>query len=168
MGYMGSGKSAVAQELAKIINLPVMDMDAFITQTENSSIETIFKTKGEIYFRKLERKCLLDMLNNDRQLILSLGGGTPCYGNNMEVIKTNPETQTIYLSASPETLTTRLLDEKEHRPVIAHIDTEEALLDFVRKHLFERNFYYNQADLIIKTDGKSLKEIAEEIHKKLL
>lgn len=167
MGYMGSGKSAVAKELAKINNILMMEIDVFIAQAENSSIASVFKTKGELYFRKLERKYLLDMLNNDRQLILSLGGGTPCYGNNMEVIKTTPHTKSVYLSATPETLTDRLFEERGHRPVIAHIETKEALLDFIRKHLFERSFYYNQADLVIKTDGKSLKEIAEEIREKL-
>lgn len=167
MGYMGSGKSAVAHELGKTSNFPVLEMDAFIEQSENSTISAIFKARGEIYFRKQERKYLTEILNSDRQFILSLGGGTPCYGNNMEIIKTAPNTKTVYLSATPETLTDRLFPEKGHRPVIAHLKTKEALNDFIRKHVFERNFYYNQADVIIKTDNRSLKEIAEEISDKL-
>lgn len=167
MGYMGSGKSVIAQELAKITTIPVLEMDAYIEESENSTINAVFKNKGEIYFRKKERKCLLDILNSERQFILSLGGGTPCYGNNMEIIKTTPDTLTVYLSATPETLTNRLFEERDHRPVIAHLASKEALLDFIRKHLFERNFYYNQADLKMKTDGKSLKEITEEIREKL-
>ncbi len=167
MGYMGSGKSVIAHELGKTTNLLVMEMDAYIEESENRTITSIFETVGEIYFRIQERKYLTEILNNDRQFILSLGGGTPCYGNNIEIIKTAPKTKTVYLSATPETLTDRLFPEKGHRPVIAHLETKEALNDFIRKHMFERSFYYNQADITIKTDNRSLKEIAEEISDKL-
>src|SRR5690606_16373092 len=143
------------------------DLDALIVQKEQKSIADIINTKGEIYFRKLESATLTALLNKNESYLLSLGGGTPCYGNNLEIIQQSGAI-TIYLKADIETLTERLFTEKSHRPLIAHLEDKAALNDFIRKHLFERGFYYNQANIKITTDGKSPEEIANEISKALL
>lgn len=168
MGYMGSGKSSIASHLATTLNLPDIDLDQYIEEKEQRSIPEIFNTTGEIYFRKKEESYLRELLQDPKIKILSLGGGTPCFGNNMEYIKRTSNTSSVYLSASIQTLTERLFNEKENRPLISHLKSKKELEDFIRKHLFERSFYYRQADLVIQTDDKTPKEIVEEIRTRLL
>jgi shikimate kinase len=167
LGYMGSGKSSVAKELALQTGFEYIDLDNFIEENEQLKISEIFFQKGEIYFRRMERIYLEKLLQFQQPVVLSLGGGTPCYGDTMDLINQNPNVTSIYLSANVNTLTERLFKEKEKRPLISHLETREDLNDFIRKHLFERSFYYNQAETIIKTDGKSISEIVEEIKQKL-
>ena len=166
-GYMGSGKTAVGNELSKITGHPFKDLDEEISRREGRDIPEIFKTSGEIYFRKNESEVLQELLNSKEEYILSLGGGTPCYGKNLQLLQQNSEVKLVYLKTSLEELTNRLSWEREKRPLIAHLDTRELLEDFIRKHLFERTYYYNQSDLIISTDKKSPQEIADEILKNL-
>ncbi len=168
MGYMGSGKSSVASLLAKKMNLQAIDLDQYVEGKEQCSIPEIFKSKGEIYFRKIEESYLSELILEPTIKILSLGGGTPCFGNNMNLIKSASNTCSIYLSASIKTLTERLFTEKQSRPLINHLKTKKELEDFIRKHLFERSFYYHQADITIKTDDKTTKEIVEKIRNSLL
>src|SRR5690606_30477527 len=120
-----------------------------IALIEEKSVPEIFNTRGELFFRKLETEVLKDVIEEPTSLVVSLGGGTPCYGNNLDLIKNAEGGKTIYLKASVEFLTNRLFNEKETRPVISHLTTKELLEDFIRKHLFERSYYYNQADVII-------------------
>ena len=91
---------------------------------------------------------------------MSVGGGTPVYYNNMDVL--NEKTITIYLRANISTLTERLVKQKEKRPIIARIPDED-LPEFIAKHLFERNVFYNKSQFIIDTDNKSPEVIVEEI-----
>ena len=127
----------------------------------------IFQKKGELYFRKLDNEVLKDILASKSEMIVSLGGGTPCYGNNFDLIKEDPENRTVYLKASVEQLTSRLFLEKVHRPVISHLDTKDQLEEFIRKHLFERAFYYNQSSIIVDVDGATPTAIVENIKSKL-
>ena len=92
-----------------------------------------------------------ELLQKKEDFILSLGGGTPCFGNNMALIK-EATSLSIYLKYQPQTLTQRLLQEKDHRPLLAEIK-EIDLEEFIRKHLFDRNPYYAQATHIIAMDG---------------
>lgn len=163
LGYMGSGKSMVGKALAKAINQPFIDLDSQIENIEGSSISEIFNNKGEIYFRKKERLALENLIENENSFVLSLGGGTPCLGNTMELLNLKAEVLTIYLKASNKTLTSRLFKEIEYRPLIQHISAKDDLNDFIRKHLFERNFYYNQAKCVVVVDDKSIKQIVAEI-----
>lgn len=166
-GYMGSGKSLVARHLAQQLDASYIDLDDQISLMEGMSIAGIFKTRGELYFRNLETKVLVDVLKEPSSLIIALGGGTPCYGNNLEIIKSNTDAKTVYLRASVEFLRDRLHNEAAKRPVISHLGTKEDLEDFIRKHLFERSYYYSQADVIIHIEGKTPDEISGEIISRL-
>lgn len=168
MGYMGSGKSILGQKIAQKLNYTFIDLDNFIVKKEKKSIQDIFKSKGEIYFRRIESILLKEILNSNENCVISLGGGTPCYDINMESIKEAKNAISIYLHTTIEELAMRLFKEKITRPIISHIKTQEALKDFIRKHLFERSFYYNQADILIKTDSKTSDQLTEEILIKLL
>ena len=167
IGYMGSGKSAISQKLSDKLDYKVIDLDDYIEEMEGNKISDIFATKGPIYFRKKESEYLKLLMGKEKSMILALGGGTPCYSNNLEYLKSLPDIKIIYLKGSVSLLADRLFLQKDHRPLIANIETKEQMLEFVGKHLFERSPYYSQADEIIVTDGKSIDEVASEIHKGL-
>lgn len=158
---MGSGKSTIGKLLAKQLKINFLDLDTYIEKAEGKTIDQLFSDKGELYFRKKEFFYLNEILNSDSQFLLSTGGGTPCYGNNMEAI-TKATDNNVYLKVSLNELVNRLSGEKSHRPLIASIK-DENLQEFIGKHLFERSYYYNQAALRISCDGKSLEELAQEI-----
>lgn len=160
---MASGKSSVGTILAKKLNFKFIDLDEYIEEQEHASVKDIFKTKGEIYFRKLETLHLQSLLNSNDHMILSLGGGTPCYGDNMHFILNDKNSKSIYLKTSIPTLVERLKNEKAKRPLIAHIETDELLTEFIGKHLFERSQFYNMAEIKITTDQKIETEIVEEL-----
>ncbi|MCO4822968.1 MAG: shikimate kinase [Flavobacteriaceae bacterium] len=168
LGYMASGKSTIGSVLAKKMNYKFIDLDAFIETQEHLSIEQIFKEKGEIYFRKKESEYLQLILHKRDDFIIALGGGTPCYGGSMELLKQRNDTTTIYLRASISTIVDRLKHEKSKRPLVAHLDTDEALTEFVGKHLFERSYFYNQAEVVMPIDEKDMDEIIDDIAKKLI
>lgn len=160
MGYMGSGKTLVSKELNILNNFKIFDLDTEISKQNNRSITEIFKEKGEIFFRKTEKEVLEKILSSEKNIILSLGGGTPCYYNNIDSI--NEKTISVFLKTNVKTLAQRLSSEKDKRPLIQNISNED-LPEFIAKHLFERNPFYNQAKITINTDNLSAIEIAEEI-----
>lgn len=168
IGYMGSGKSTIGKELATVLNYSFLDLDDYISDKENSSIPELFKTKGEIYFRKKETHYLKEVISTHDNTIVALGGGTPCYGNNLNVLLEKENVITCYLKLSIPLLSKRLFKEREKRPLISHLKTEEDLLEFIGKHIFERVQYYNQADYTIVTDNKSKQKIIEEILMRLI
>ncbi|MCR8666067.1 shikimate kinase [Aestuariibaculum sp. M13] len=168
VGYMASGKSTIGRILAEKLNYDFLDLDDYIEEQEQTSIKTIFQTKGEIYFRKAETKYLRELLDSKSNLILSLGGGTPCYSNNMDLILKADNVKSVYLKASIPTLVNRLKGEKGKRPLVAHIETDEELTEFIGKHLFERSPFYSQANIVLPTDNKTTSEIIEELNLKLL
>ena len=161
LGYMASGKSTIGKEISKKLYMNFIDLDDYIVKRENRSISEIFKIKGEIYFRRIEHLYLKEILDAKDDFVLSLGGGTPCYANNMELIQ-HSIAKSIFIKTSIATLVTRLIEEKSKRPLVANLENEQ-ITTFVAKHLFERSFFYEQAKIILDTDNKSLQEITSEI-----
>ncbi len=159
LGYMGSGKSVIAENLAVQMNLPWIDLDQEIEKTTGISVAQLFETKGELYFRKLEHQKLTELLQSENSFILSLGGGTPCYFNNHELLS---QVDSIYLKATVTTLYNRLVLEREQRPLLATLPDSE-LQEFIAKHLFDRAFYYHKANYTVAVDDKSVDEITAAI-----
>ncbi|MBE7630437.1 shikimate kinase [Tenacibaculum piscium] len=164
LGYMGSGKSTIGRLIASKKNFSFIDLDNYIEEKENKTVAEIFETKGEIYFRKKEDLYLKEILNLKQEIVLALGGGTPCYGNNMEYILNDKTAKTVYLKTSINTIVARLINEKSQRPLVARLKQEE-LHEFVAKHLFERSYFYNQSEYKITVDNKNVHEIVAELNK---
>ncbi|GHA51442.1 shikimate kinase [Salinimicrobium marinum] len=162
-GYMGSGKSGVGEMLGAKMKLPFLDLDDEIVKVEQRDIPKIFADSGEIYFRRKETEILSALLDSTQDFVLSLGGGTPCYGNNLDLMRNNKNTSLVYLKTSLEELKRRLWEGRFSRPLISHLETPEVLEDFIRKHLFERTYYYNQSDIIVATDDKTIEEVSDDI-----
>lgn len=160
LGYMASGKSTISKSVANILGIEAIDLDDYIVKNEKNSIKNIFNHKGEIYFRNCENIYLKELLNNQQSFVLALGGGTPCYANNMDLIKNKGNS--FYLKANLNTLFERLHLEKESRPLISEL-SDDKLKEFIAKHLFERRVFYEKATHTINIDKKSIKEIVDEI-----
>ncbi|WP_458626165.1 shikimate kinase [Winogradskyella sp. PC D3.3] len=163
LGYMGSGKSTIGKELATMLKYSFLDLDDYISNKENRTISELFKTKGEIYFRRKEAQYLKEVLKSSENIVLALGGGTPCYGNNMEILINNTNVSSFYIKLSIPLLTKRLFKEREKRPLISHLNSETELLEFIGKHLFERNQYYSKSQFTLNTDHKTKQEILENL-----
>ena len=166
-GYMGVGKSYIGRKLSKKLMIDFIDLDNYIEFHEKKSISNIFFEKGEVYFRNIENKYLESILNKNFKCVISTGGGTPCYSNNIELIKKNKNLKSFYLKASTSQLTRRLFPEKEKRPLISSISSKKELNSFISKHLFERNIFYNQADYVIDIEKKNISKVLSEINEKL-
>src|ERR1035437_10296834 len=138
IGFMGSGKTTVGKVLAEKMGLDFADLDSVIESSEKSSIADIFKTKGEDYFRELERDALNSLLKKDN-LLIATGGGTPCFFDNLANI--NKNSISIYLKMSADSLFERLKNEPNHRPLIKDLKDKELRL-FISDLLATREPFY--------------------------
>lgn len=145
LGFMGCGKSTIGRALAKQLGYTFVDLDDEIENTSKTTISRIFESKGEAHFRKLESKVLKSTLSSKDRIVLALGGGTPCYNDNMKLIRKYPS---FYIRCGVELLTKRLSKEKSHRPIIADKKKGE-LKRFIAKKLAERREAYQQADFTL-------------------
>lgn len=160
---MGSGKSTVGQCLASDISFDFLDLDSEIEKEEKIKIPEIFQTKGAIYFRKKEKVVLEKLMSLDKNMVLSLGGGTPCYFDSMNYLNNLEDVKTVYLDIPIPVLSARLIKEKDQRPLLKNVNSEEEMLEFIGKHLFERRPFYNQASFKIKVDEETPREVAQQI-----
>ena len=147
VGYMGSGKTTVGKRLAKSLSLTFIDLDAYIQNRYRKAISDLFTERGEEEFRKIEREAVREVAQFE-DVVISTGGGAPCFFDNMEVM--NRAGTTIYIQADPEELASRLLTSKNVRPLIAGKPIEE-LIPFITQHLAQRERYYNMAQIIHHT-----------------
>ena len=160
LGYMGCGKTTIGKIISKITGKRFIDLDLYIESITNQTISDLFLLKGEIYFRKIESECLKLLMSKYDNIILSLGGGTPCYSNNIDLIKNS---NSFFLKHSIKVLSKRLINNKLYRPILQDVNNLDSMSDYIAKHLFERNYYYNQASNVIQCDFKDKEEIANEI-----
>jgi shikimate kinase len=152
-GFMGSGKSTHGKKLAGLLKLPFVDLDLYIQTKENKTVQFIFDNEGEEHFRELETKYLKELITLEPHVI-SLGGGTVCFNNNLELVKNNG--LLIYIEMSAEMLAERLQKSKQKRPLLKPVPSEN-LNKFIEEKLRERNGFYNQAH--IKMSGFNLNHL---------
>ena len=154
---MGSGKTHWGRKLSVKLGLPFFDLDSVIIEQEQKSVADIFTDKGEEYFRYLEKEILERITTDQESFILSCGGGTPCFFNNIEFMKKNGKV--IWLNTSIDMLTQRLHRERQTRPLISDVVTNEDLRRYIVKKLSERRMYYQQADVTVGEETTNLEEL---------
>ncbi len=142
VGYMGSGKTTVGRQLAKALGLQFYDLDWYIEMRFHKRVAEIFAEKGEEGFRDLERRMLHEVAEFE-DVVLSCGGGTPCFFDNMAYMN-SLEGHTLYLKATPEVLAQHLRMGRTERPLIKGKSPEE-LEQYIRESLRQREPFYLQA-----------------------
>lgn len=159
IGYMGSGKSTLGQELAKALGISWLDLDDEFELRYKVSIPAFFEKYGEIIFRELEHKVLTN-ISLIPDLVVSTGGGAPCYHDNIKLM--NQTGITIYLHALPELLISRIEFSARKRPLFQQMKGE----DFFQKitmHLQNRKPFYTQANITIEAKNPDIEDLKKKI-----
>jgi len=163
IGYMGAGKTTLGKALAQATGLQFIDLDWYIEERFHTSIQQIFADKGESGFRDIERRMLHEVAEFE-DVIISCGGGTPCFFDNIDYM--NLQGDTIYLKATPETLKAHLLMGKNKRPLIQGKSPEE-LIGFISESLRKRTMFYEKArhtiDIDVITRNEQIADYVEQI-----
>lgn len=159
-GYMGAGKTTLGKAFAREMNVPFIDLDWYIEERFHKSISELFKERGEAAFRELERN-MLHEVGEFEDVIISTGGGTPCFFDNMDYM--NRMGKTVFLEVHPDILFRRLRIATRQRPVL-HGKSDEELRAFIERALVERAPFYSQAHY--RFDGghlESRSQISESV-----
>jgi shikimate kinase len=149
---MASGKSTVGKKLATKLNIPFVDLDNYIEEKYNLTIRLLMYEKGKEEFRVIEKEALNEVIEKYNEAIISTGGGTPCYFDNMETMRNNGTT--IYIDVDVQILVSRLLNAKKDRPLIWG-KSKEDLTVYAEELLKRRRADYEQADFTV--NGKDLR-----------
>ena len=147
LGFMGTGKTYWGQLWSQQHHLDFFDLDAIIEKECRMTIAKMFEIHGEHYFREKE-SALLRSFGTKDDFILSTGGGTPCFFDNMDWMNENGIS--IYLQTSSLTLKERLVKEKAHRPLIKDLD-DAGIMQFIENNINKRNKFYMQSSVILDT-----------------
>ena len=164
IGLPGAGKTTVGQVLSVRSGLPFIDLDDLIVEKEGQSIHKVFLEKGEDYFREIEAECLGSLIAGKLKAIISVGGGTPCYYNNLQKMK---QAGTVcYLRVSWQQLAMRASLENNKRPLFEGLNQQD-LAKSLEARFAWRLPIYEQANLIVQGDELPALEIADVLLKKL-
>ena len=140
VGMPASGKSTIGRLLAGQIGIPFIDLDHEIVKKEGLEITEIFSSKGEDYFRDMERKCLLDITSQHAGFVMATGGGAPCFYNNMSFM--NKHGITIFINISVKDLYKKLLLKgTQKRPLLRNLDNLDLFEELKNKFLIRKKFY---------------------------
>lgn len=161
IGFMGAGKTHWGKQVANRMGLPFYDLDELVVEHEGKSIADIFTQNGEEYFRMCEKQMLEELVEKEDSMIISCGGGTPCFFNNIDFMKRYGIV--VWLNTHVEVILQRLMKERMHRPLLKDIRDEDLRNHIIRK-LNERRMYYEQADVIIdKEDTISMNDFIQTV-----
>jgi shikimate kinase len=158
VGFMGSGKTHWGRQWAAILQRQFIDLDQLIESSEQLSVAGIFERNGEEYFRDKEAGALRS-LKDEQNILISCGGGAPCFKDNMNWM--NETGITIFLEASPRFLLQNIVKEPIARPLLKNMNEAEMLF-FIEKKLAERNEFYRQAKLTVNAEeitGDTIKHL---------
>jgi shikimate kinase len=159
IGMPACGKTSIGRRLAKKLKFTFLDLDHHLADKENKSVATIFSEKGDFFFRELETKYLKEISDISTNIIISVGGGTPCFHNNVQFMLSVGTV--FYLNTSAETLFLRLKEDTK-RPMFLGL-TQEQIKEKINSLLQQREIFYLQAHHTINTAHKSDDAIVEEM-----
>ena len=160
VGYMGAGKSSQGSSLAKALNYQFVDTDVWIESRCCKTIPAIFEEFGESFFREKEKDCIEFLVDKDNYVIAT-GGGLPCHNDLMDLM--NELGTTIFLEASVSSLSSRLVNEIENRPLLKETKSLTELNLQIKEHLQFRSFFYSQSEQKVLVDLKSSIQLESEI-----
>ena len=167
IGYMGAGKTTVGKALAKELRMPFYDLDWYIESRMHNTVKAIFDERGEAGFRKIEHNMLHEVAEFE-DIIISCGGGTPCFFDNIDYM--NRQGETVYLKAMPEVLYGHLKMGKTIRPLLLNKTADEVQV-FIREQLAQREPYYSKAkhvlDVNLLDDYEKIKISVEQLRNML-
>lgn len=162
IGYMGSGKTTLGRAFSKSKGLEFIDLDWYIESRFHKTISLLFSERGEDGFRELEKKMLHEVADFEN-VVISAGGGTPCYFDNMDYM--NKQGETVLLESKPEVLFNRLKMSRNLRPLLAQKSDEE-LMNTIKEGMVSRDAFYSKAKFRISSDELESKEqIANSVQK---
>ncbi|MCB9222886.1 MAG: shikimate kinase [Crocinitomicaceae bacterium] len=168
IGFMGAGKSSLGKKIASRLSVNFIDADRAIEKEQNRSVQQIFSEEGEEKFRAIETDWLKNLKEGND--VIALGGGTPCFNNNLSLIQ--QKGISIYIKTPVPVIVSRLKQAKEVRPIIEHVKKDhEALTALVADMLAQRESFYNQANIIFDgadVTSQSLDELERQIGSYLL
>ena len=159
VGYMGSGKTTFGKRLARQLNFEFIDLDKVFEASYKISITKFFLKYGEEMFRKMERELLLKSLDHP-DIVVSCGGGTPCYSDNMDLM--NKKGLTVYLRLTPAALANRLENSRQERPLLQSLPGND-LLEKIINHLPQRESFYLKAQMVVDGISINTEETAAKI-----
>jgi shikimate kinase len=163
IGFMGSGKTTTGVKLASLLEWTFTDLDKCIEEHTGMTIPEIFSSHGETWFREVE-SALLKNLNPVTNEVISTGGGTPCYGDNMDFMLENG--LTIYLKLTPGQLKSRISGTDDERPLLKDLRDKD-LLGFIEEKLSDREKWYNRADLHFNGFNTNVRLIYSQVKARL-
>lgn len=147
-GYMGAGKTTLGKAFAHQMNIPFIDLDWYIEERFHKTVGELFAERGETGFRELERNVLHEVAEFEN-VIISTGGGAPCFFDNMEFM--NRMGKTVFLNVHPDVLFRRLRVAKQQRPILQGKQDDE-LKAFIVQALEKRAPFYRQAQYVFNAD----------------
>lgn len=159
IGFMGSGKTSVGKQLSKSLNMKQIDLDSYIEEKEEMSINEIFELKGEAFFRQVEYKALKTLIIDHENIIISLGGGAACYLDVMTILRGSGVS--VYLKLTADQLVERLKHETEQRPLLKSL-SNQSLEGYVTETLKERSRHYELAEVIVDA-SRPISQICDDI-----
>lgn len=159
VGYMGSGKSTFGKRLAKQMDYDFIDLDKLFEETYKICIPNFFTKYGEEMFRRMEHELLIKNLGYDN-MVVSCGGGTPCYFDNMDLM--NAVGLTVYLKLTPAALANRLGCSRKERPLLQSLPGAD-LLEKIDNHLQQREPFYLKAQMVLDGISINIEETAVKI-----
>lgn len=164
VGYMCAGKTTLGKVLAESFSYDFIDLDDYIAETQDLSVPDYFNLYGEESFRNTEYTSLRDLLSKEN-FVMATGGGTPCFFDNMNLMK--EKGVTVYLKASEEELLERLKELRSDRPLVKDKNTKE-LVSFVHEHLKGRIPFYEESHLTVDVDKWDVDVLSKEVINALL
>ncbi len=159
LGYMGSGKTTVGKKLARLLQFEFLDMDEVFEERYHIQVADFFEKYDEQAFREIESN-LIKETEEKKNVVISTGGGAPCFNENLDWMKSSGIT--VYLQMSVAALFNRLSNAKRIRPLLKNLNDDE-LNDFISKQLIERGKFYNQAQIIINGENCDIETLATSI-----
>lgn len=161
-GFMGCGKTTQGKKLAKEMGYYFIDLDDYISNQYDKTITELFKEVGEEQFRTIETKALNECIANNVKALIAVGGGTPCFNDNMSAMVNSGKV--VYLKMDADALYNRLFNAKQDRPLIKDKENEEMLL-YIENLLKTREVFYNKSQIITSGVKVDIDELMKDILK---